>query len=281
MEKEFLEKGFVRVPFLNPDELASCRSLFEQVDPGVGTSFYSSIDSRNKEYRMRVDQELRNRVAEKTKSFFVAYEPIAFTFIVKRSSPDTLIRMHVDDTHTDQNQFVSVNIWSPLVDTNETNGGLKVVQGSHLLPFPQRGLGLPFPYSNYEHLFRPFEKEINLRAGEAIFYHDQLIHGSPPNRSGAIRPAIITGMIPREAQPLIYFRYPGLPDTQCEKFEVSGDFWYEFDKSKRPDQLKSLGIESYSPISISESEFIRILEKSNQKDSFLSKLTSIFKTREA
>ena len=259
-EKMFRESGYFKLQLLDSDDLAHCLALFEQVDPKVDQTFYSSIDSRDVTYRKMVDQRLRDRLQQKIECFFIDYYPIAFTFIVKRPGPGGEVKMHVDDIHVDPEKYPSINIWCPLIDTNPENGGLSVLPKSHLLPFPQRGLGLPFPYSAYMDLVTDKFVFIPLKAGEAVFYHDQLIHGSSANQSKDIRPALITGLIPKEAEPIIYFRYPGMAENQCERFQVAGDFWFEFDKQKRPDNLLSKGIEAYHPVELTEEAFFNILE---------------------
>lgn len=254
-ESQFWREGYVRIPFLNSDELEACRKLFNEVDPKVDAPFYSSIDSRSIAYRKEVDRRLRSLLQEKTENYFVDYYPIAFTFIVKRPAKGSEVLSHVDDIHVDQQRFASVNVWTPLVDTNAMNGALGVLPRSHRLPSPHRGLGLPFPYSRYGYLFEDHMIDVHLKAGEALFYHDNLIHRSLPNESDKVRPAVITGMIPKEGQPIICFQHDELKENEVEIFEVSGDFWFNFDKHKKPLDQKSLGIEEYHPMSMSDDEF--------------------------
>jgi len=256
LEEQFWRDGFLTLPLLNETDLAYCRELFKRMDPKIDTQFYSSIDSPDVPYRYEVDRKLRELLDDKVAAILLDYTAIAYTFIVKRPGKQSAILSHVDDTHVDQNKYASVNIWCPLVDTNEINGALEVLRGSHRLPYPPRGLGLPFPYSSYEPMFRDKMEMVYQKAGVAILYHDMLIHRSPPNMSDSIRPAVITGTIPQEATPIIYFQYPGLAKDKVEKFAVNRDFWISFDKRERPERgVKSLGFEDYYAITISDEEF--------------------------
>ncbi|MFM2090824.1 MAG: hypothetical protein RLZZ127_1313 [Planctomycetota bacterium] len=78
-----------------------------------------------------------------------------------------------------------------VVDTDLVNGALHVVPGSH------RGGYIPH-IDTSSHLGLPLDRfpitagvAITGRAGDAIFFHQHCIHGSPANRSAAPRPVCI------------------------------------------------------------------------------------------
>lgn len=254
-ESRFWNEGFFTLQLLDENDLEYAQALFEELDPKVDKVFYSSIDSRDIPYRKMVDQRLRERFEQKVMALFESYEPIAFTFIVKRPGEGSEVVQHVDDIHVDPDKFASVNVWIPLIDTNEENGCMEVLPGSHHLPFPRRGLGLPFPYSQYYDLYKDYIIKVPQKAGQAIIYHDELLHSSGRNNSDAVRPAMITGLVPSEAQPIIYFNYPGMSEEECEAFEIDHEFWFSFDKTQKPEGYKSLGREPYWKPGFPEAQF--------------------------
>lgn len=98
------------------------------------------------------------------------------------------IPVHQDNGYGRLEPMTDVTVWVPLVDTDEVNGGLHVIPGSHeggLLPHEPAGVnpvlvesaapGTPVPLA--------------LRAGEGVAFTGLTLHGSGPNRGPAVRPA--------------------------------------------------------------------------------------------
>jgi len=98
------------------------------------------------------------------------------------------IPMHQDAGYGQLDPPTDVTIWLPLVDTDETNGALRVVPGSHRAGLLAHGSSAVNPVLRQagpeDGLFLP------LAAGEAVAFSGLLLHGSGPNRSGAERPAM-------------------------------------------------------------------------------------------
>lgn len=262
LEKEISQKGYVKIPFLNEDELDGCRKIFHSLDPKLNVPFYSSIDSKELEYRNLVNSKLHELLGEKTEALFDRYKTIAHTYIVKIPSPDTKIHLHLDDIHLDQSKFRAVNIWLPLVDVTRENGCLRVYNGTHLLPKFHRGFGVDFIYRPYIPILEEGLIDVPVKAGELVVYDDTLIHASWPNLSDSIRPAIVSGLVPEEADLWACFHHKGLKEDEVEYFEVDKEFWLTFDKLDKPeDKYKSLGIYKVIKPNYSEKEFRNLLSK--------------------
>jgi len=72
------------------------------------------------------------------------------------------------------------------------------------------------------------------------------------NQSGKDRPAIIVGLLPSEAQPIVHMRFDGLDPSLVETFETTPDFYEKVQVDKRPNFVKSLGrrphgLEAFDP----------------------------------
>ena len=96
--------------------------------------------------------------------------------------------LHQDNGYGRLDPMTDVTIWLPLVDTNESNGGLLVVSGSHqsgLLEHGQASINPVLHEASTEGA-----KFVPLAAGEAVAFPGLLVHGSGPNRSREVRPAM-------------------------------------------------------------------------------------------
>lgn len=58
------------------------------------------------------------------------YIPVFANFMVKHAEGDSPVPLHADWTYVDERKHVSLSVWMPLVDTNETNGCLSVIPSS-------------------------------------------------------------------------------------------------------------------------------------------------------
>lgn len=258
IESQFQEQGFYRFQLLDENELAEARRIFEENDPQLESNFYASINSKDFDYRRAVHDQLKLLLNEKLLAYFIDYRSIAYTFICKRpKAEDTIIHPHADDTHIlEEDVMETVNVFCPLIDTVEANGALSVLPGSHKLPYSWRGFGMPFDYEPYWNLYRKHGVRSDLRAGEALFYHDRIIHWSGPNLTDEIRPVIVTGFMPSEATPVICYQHGDPSNHKVELFKVDDDFWFTFDPNTKPDAANSLGIKEHIPVTMSDSEFM-------------------------
>lgn len=260
LEEEISKYGYVKIPFLNESELEACRDIFNALDPKLNVPFYSSIDSKEISYREEVNRKLHDLLGEKTEALFDQYKTIAHTYIVKIPSPDTKIHLHLDDIHLDQSRFRAVNIWLPLVDVNQVNGCLRVYKGTHLLPKFHRGFGVEFIYGPYEPLLEEGLIDVPVQAGELVVYDDTLIHASWPNLSNTTRPAIVSGLVPKEAELWACFHHKEIQDDEVEYFQVDNEFWLTFDKLEKPsDKYQSLGVQKVKKPKYTEKEFKTLL----------------------
>ena len=260
-EALFRSQGYFTEKLLSEEDIVSLLETFKSLNPGIEKQFYSTIDSKDLDYRRKVDEKIGTKIEAKVTSWFINYSALIFNFIVKEPGGDSEVFLHVDDTHVDESKFQSVNIWCPLVDTTMENGALFVLPGSHKLPYPIRGLGIPYPYSEFHEWIKPKMKMLPLKAGEAVFYNNKLMHRSEPNKSTISRPAIIMGMLPNEADKIIHFRTTEMPEDKVEVFELSKEFYLNFDRNKRPEGFKSLGIVDYHAFKPTLSEFISMIDK--------------------
>jgi ectoine hydroxylase-related dioxygenase (phytanoyl-CoA dioxygenase family) len=99
------------------------------------------------------------------------------------------IPWHQDDGYGRLEPMTDVTVWIALVDTDETNGCLWILPGSHrlgLLPHDTAGVN---PLLR-EVAVREAGVALPLRAGEGVAFGGLTLHGSGPNRSPVPRPGL-------------------------------------------------------------------------------------------
>jgi len=99
------------------------------------------------------------------------------------------IPLHQDNGYGRLEPMTDLTVWVAFVDTDERNGGLWIVPGSHRL-----GL-LEHDRAGVNPLLREVASEtpavaLALGAGEAVAFSGLTLHGSGPNRSAEPRPAL-------------------------------------------------------------------------------------------
>jgi ectoine hydroxylase-related dioxygenase (phytanoyl-CoA dioxygenase family) len=99
------------------------------------------------------------------------------------------VPLHQDDGYGRLDPMTDVTVWVALVDTDERNGGLYLLPGSHRLGLLEHGSAGVNP------LLREAQSEIRptllpLRAGEAVAFSGLTLHGSGPNRAHEPRPGL-------------------------------------------------------------------------------------------
>ena len=134
-----------------------------------------------------------------------------------------LVSLHQDWTITDGAR--ALNVWCPLVDVDDRNGGLRVVEGSHRL-FPNISAPAIPPYFHaYSDTLRKRSRLLELTAGEAVIFDSTLLHWSKANSSRHMRPVAAFNCVPFGAAQLFYRATANGAGFQV--FDMSGDRFTE------------------------------------------------------
>lgn len=258
-QRSLVEQGYFTTPLLTASEVKACSDFYHKTKSySVGLK-YNTLEVNSYNHRKQVAIELRSIIGPRILAFLNNYKFIGINLAVKEAFAPPFAS-HIDDTHVDESEWPAINVWIPLVDVDETNGSLYVVPRSHLLPAGIRGIGLPFSYAEYEPEIQARQVSLNLKAGEAVFFDDKLIHGSPANKTTQSRPAIIASLIQSEAQPIVYMSYDKLDPHEAEKFHAPEEFYWWVQIGKRPENFESLGFYQQQPMVLSKEEFTALLD---------------------
>lgn len=250
LQKRFVADGFVVVPLISASEVRTLLNLFESTRPpgeitGLHTTFYDS----SLQDCLLVHGLVTQIFARHVQRLFRDCTLVGGSFFVKGTT-DSVLVPHQDWNAVDESAHTSMSIWCPLVDVDAHNGPLWVVRGSHHRWDTVRSITIPSKNFSVEEI-APFSVELLLRAGEAVIYAHDLFHASPPNVSGRIRPAVVAGVLPTEADNIHYYRPPGSTEPIAEVLRIDNSFYYArvkaYHTGERPDFV-SLGTKTFDPI---------------------------------
>jgi phytanoyl-CoA hydroxylase len=128
--------------------------------------------------------------------------------------------LHQDNFYLRVSPGTCAAMWLALDDADTSNGGLEVVPGSHRHPIacPEEA---DHRTSFSGHLVRPpaglSPEPVALKAGDVLFFHGALIHGSPPNRSpDRFRRAFICHYLPTTSREISRWYRPILDSAGSE-----------------------------------------------------------------
>lgn len=246
LQATFNSEGFVILPFLNENEIASLKTLYQVQHPDGVNGFYTSTFSKDTDYRKTVDEQIQNQMQRNLQNYFIDYKVHCGSFIVKGADEKSILKMHQDMTLVDEDIYTGMNIWIPLIDLSVDNGAIEILPKSHRLFKTYRGASLPDIYDGIENSVYKIMQPVYLKAGEAIIFDQSIIHCSPANRSGTARPVINTFITHRDATIKICYWDKVSQLNEVEIFEQEDDFMVNFqnfghDIFSRPAIGRSIG----------------------------------------
>jgi len=257
LQQQFDQFGYVAVPFLAPDEVAALQNAYFETLALKGgnitgeevktvavkeriTYDFTFID-KNIDYKRKVFDIITAAFKKHTDHYLADYKPIIANFIYKPEN-DGEVPLHQNWAFVDESQYTSVSVWVPLVDSNEQNGTLQMVNGSHKRFGQIRGPLVPWELDQIksdiiDHYLTP----MNVPAGQAVVLDDSIVHYSDRNLTSQLRLAIQLIMIPREATAIHYHYNTQSGGKEVEVWEVDENFFAEFNPWKIPDEVKVTG----------------------------------------
>jgi hypothetical protein len=238
--------GFVVVKLLDADGVERLTKAYDQLGVAPGDPQRACLDTFHcfdVDYKEAVHAEVEAVLRPAVEPLFDDYKSLSYCYIQKWPGETSGFGLHQDISVLDETKFRSVEVWCALTDTDEENGQLWVVPGSHRwAPVPRGIHGFPPPYLGIqERLVRRHAVPVPVRAGDAIIFNHALLHFSFPNRSGRFRLVAATDMIPTEAQHLHYVAGQAGRVDVCE---IDESFWTvnnPFTLRRPPTSLRRVG----------------------------------------
>lgn len=272
LEKEFNQKGYVKIPFLNTEEINYLKKMFfDTIAESGGPKTSGDVDfdtnslitydftfiDKNTDYKRKVFKIITEAFQRKTDHYLKNYRPIIANFIRKQQHGGE-VPMHQNWAFVDEEKYTSVSVWVPLVDSNEENGTLQMVDGSHKRFGRYRGPMVPWELRNLkEEIVSKHLTPMNVKAGECVVLDDSIVHYSNINKTPGLRLAIQLILVPKEANTIHYHLDREKDNTKIQVLETDLDFYMDFHPWLKPSGKKLLRTERHIEQSFTYDEFLK------------------------
>lgn len=225
LQRRFDEDGYVKIPLVGATEVAALNDLFYEVRPEAYKGFFSTIYDGDTALKKETGARIGGLLHESIQRHFHGHTPLGCSFLCKTPGQESRMPVHQDWTIVDESKYASVTVWIPLVDTDEYNGAMRVLPGSHRFSDVLRSPTLPGVFGPLSDDIYGRMKWVKAAAGEAVVFNHALLHASPPNLTQTDRPVATYGLVPAEADLHFYHRRE---DGKVEKYEVPQDFFMTY-----------------------------------------------------
>ncbi|RCJ32535.1 hypothetical protein A6769_27780 [Nostoc punctiforme NIES-2108] len=263
---EFEAKGYSTMPMLSSQEVNLVLAELQLMKPDDNfnpessseqSSYHLTDFDGNIDYKIKAKKLISSILEPHLKKIFDNYKIITTNFIIKPPGKGKF-PVHQDWTFVlDTKNYTSLTLWCPLIDTNEENGTLKVVEGSHKIVLDIVTSTVDFYCKKIENaIVEKYGKPICLKAGECLLFDHSLLHFSDDNHSTQPRYVMQAILVPSEIEPVFYYFDVNKPEEGFEVFQTEPDFFIFQDFLKRPSNLKSLGFIKNQNKLLTEEEFI-------------------------
>jgi len=251
-QSDFEKNGFVILPFYTAEEIKELEALYHRLHPQDEKGFFPSTFSKDKKYRHEADEEIKRIGNRSIEKYCQDIKVVCGSFIVKSPGPESGMCVHQDMSLIDESRFTGINIWVPLVDLTIENGALFVLPGSHRIFPTYRGSSIPEFFAPVMNDMIDYLHPVLIKAGEAVFFDQSIIHFSPPNYSDKIRIVTNTYFTHKTTEYRTYYwNKEEHSANQLEAFAQDDDFMTNFEQfgdniRDRPKVGKSLGLIDYN-----------------------------------
>jgi hypothetical protein len=275
IQRKFDEDGFVKIALLSDEEVDALAKMRMEYFPEKGSVFFSSSYLDDYELKMEISNKISNLINSSLAKQCVNYRLIGAAYLIKGIGKHSEMPMHQDWTIVNEQEFYATNVWIPLTDTNEENGTLELMKGSHKWNEALRAPTLPMSFVGLEDKIKPKLTIVPAKKGEVIVLNQATIHYSKPNMTDEIRPAITCGMISEKAP--LKFHYWDKERSQIEEFAQEDDFLLSFENFMesiydRPKMGTSQGFSDYSIPKWNESDLNKLTKSKIDKPSFFQRI---------
>lgn len=280
---ELMEKGWVKLPLLNKDEVERLSNEIKLLKPDDGYNppdesdavkmlnarYHCTFIDKNHDYKRRVDQLVRSYFEDKLSKVLVDYQVLTANFYVKVPGRNNALPIHQNWATTENINDTTLTIWCPLIDCDKVNGTLQIVEGSHKIVPDIACLNNIDFFKNFEDALKEkWFKAIDAKAGECVIFDDSIVHYTGDNMGKDLRMTVQIETLPKERTPVLYYCDYYTPISDLEIFEVNADFFKVnniMSFATRPDYLKSVGYVANPNRFRTEEEFAKLMQKGRER----------------
>jgi hypothetical protein len=225
-QARFLQDGYVVLDLLSEQDIHELQRAFTEVEQRHQFDFVASVLIPDADLRRSIHRSVAPVFERSLLPMLDRYKVVLGNFAAKRASSALgKMPLHQDNTFVEEGERTGITLWCPLVDVGEHNGWLGVVPGSQHLDNPYRD-PCPLPYPQYVDVIESdYLQYLPMRAGQALFMDNRLIHGSTPNLSGMMRPVAAGVAIPAESPLLCCYAEETTEAGTVHVYQVPDDFY--------------------------------------------------------
>tara|TARA_R110000868_G_scaffold119573_3_gene317515 strand:+ start:1289 stop:2149 length:861 start_codon:yes stop_codon:yes gene_type:complete len=276
LENEFQDIGAVLVPnFLSKSALSRVRGLYDELGLTDLKGIYSNVNNKSSEFNKKVDVIFQEIYKDSIEKHFENHQVGGGAFLIKGTGNESHSSLHQDWNIVDERKFQSAAIFCPIVDVDEQNGCLQILKGSHKWFQNIRSFHTPTPFFN----FNQVEKGLvafPAKAGDAVIFRHNVIHGSKPNMTSNIRVAAMVSVASKLATYVHYMK----DGEEFRVLKADNDF-YNTELSKLYSS-ENINVEEVDRISIEPGMVLDFTDfdkkyKKEFPDSFFSRVGKLFK----
>lgn len=189
--KKIEQDGWALLDFCNQETIEALNKKFSELLPLFNEMpLIITLLHQHRTVTQRVHDTILSELNTDLDKHFGNYKiPIAHFFVKTKSSPP--VGLHQDPMITDQAIQPSYGLWVPLIDTDENNGTLTVLDGSHRWFHPFQADTVPISIGEIWERLIPECTVLRLKKGQAVLMDNRLAHYSYPVLTNEIRPAVI------------------------------------------------------------------------------------------
>lgn len=260
-ETALADDGYVVVDFLDHERLGELRALCQRLHPAPRSTWESDFYSPSTDEKRAAHEGIATAMADAVGQTFVDHRSLLHNFVLNWPGDDGGLVLHQHSTVVDPARFRSVIVWCALNDADEANGTLHVVPRSHVVqqgPRPERAPSWHEPHAARllaEHLV-----SVQVKAGQALVFDNQLLHCSFPNTSERVRLTAGAVVVPRRAEPRVYER---VDESTVEVFHLDPEFFLTRQAGDlewaSPDGLDPVGSEPWEQTVVDEDTLCRLI----------------------
>lgn len=267
----FEKNGYIILPFYSEEEISVLQNTYKALHPKDEEGFFPSTFSKDIEYRHKADEMIRKVGVRSIEYYCKDIKIVCGSFIAKSPGKDSGMCVHQDMSLVDESVYTGINIWCPLIDLSIQNGTLFLLPGSHRIFPTYRGSSIPEFFSGVMEDMIDYLVPIEIKAGEAVFFDQSIIHFSPPNYSKVTRVVTNIYIAHKDTKYRTYYWNKELHQDKIEVFEQADDFMTNFTQfgeniRDRPKVGKSLGFVDYNFPMIDKSFLEKRFNKTNSRE---------------
>jgi hypothetical protein len=271
-QHEFVRTGYTIMRLFSNEEARALEAEIEALELGGGFArnsdrfsdpYHATYFDEDIDYRRRAYAFARAAMVERAAGILRGYRMVAGGFVVKRPG-DGAVPLHRDWTLTEDARDISLNFWCPLVDSDDVNGTLRLVVGSHkLVPNIETAHVKPY-FGPYGPALKEMSVAVPVKAGEALVFDSGALHWSAANRSDRNRTAILSTFLPEHSRTIFYALDRSRGGSRFEMFDMEEDGLIEHTPTQlaeRNFRRPSLGFVPNRNRAVSYEEFVRRLAR--------------------